>query len=376
MGPLQGLKVVELAGLGPAPFCAMLLADMGAEVIRIGRQGTVTSSAERREVLNRGRPALGLDLKQPAAVETVLELCASADVLIEGFRPGVMERLGLGPESCLQRNPRLVYGRMTGYGQSGPLATAAGHDINYLAHSGMLHMFGRAGELPVPPVNLVADMGGGGLLLAFGILCAVLEAKRSGRGQVVDAAMVEGSSLLGAALYTQMADRTWDAERAGVNIADTGAHFYEVYGTLDDKAVAVGAIEPQFYARLLEGMGLDARELPPQMDRTSWPSMKQRFAAVFRTRTRDEWVARFAGVDACVSAVLTPIEATRQEHAEARGSFVTRLGVTQPAPAPRLSRTPGAIRAESESSDPATMLTAWGLMPSQLDQLRALGALG
>lgn len=376
MGPLQGLKVVEIAGLGPAPFCAMLLADMGADVLRIERKDTAKASrVGKSDVLNRGRPALAMDLKNPQAVTAVLDLCAGADVFVEGFRPGVMERLGLGPQPCMQRNPRLVYGRMTGYGQTGPLAHAAGHDINYLAYSGMLHMFARAGQLPVPPVNLVADMGGGGMMLAFGIVCAVLEAKRSRSGQVVDAAMTEGAALLGAGLYTQMAEGTWDATNAGVNIADTGAHFYEVYETRDGKAVAVGAIEQAFYARLLKCLGLQADDLPPQMDRASWPEMKRRFATTFRTKTRSEWVAVFADVDACFAPVLTPIEAAENAHTKARGSFTTLAGVMQPVPAPRLSRTPGAIRGEGGRVDADVVLPMWGLTHERLSGLRAAGAI-
>lgn len=378
MGPLQELKVVEIAGLGPAPFCAMLLADMGADVLRIERKESraTTARADKPEVLNRGRPAIAMDLKSPQAVEAVLDLCGRADALIEGFRPGVMERLGLGPQPCMQRNPKLVYGRMTGYGQSGPLAAAAGHDINYLAHSGMLHMFARAGQLPVPPVNLVADMGGGGMLLAFGIVCALLETKHSGAGQVVDAAMVEGAALLGAGLYTQMAEGTWDATKAGVNIADTGAHFYEVYETRDGKCVAIGAVEPQFYARLVGCLGLNAADLPPQMERASWPAMKDRFAAVFRTKTRNEWQAIFANADACFAPVFTPIEAAAQAHMQARGSFTSFAEVMQPAPAPRLSRTPGAIRNQGGRADAGIVLPDWGLTRPRVDELRAAGAIG
>ena len=380
MGPLAGLKIIELAGLGPGPFCAMLLADMGAEVLRIDRKdgsGRPIRLDDAKDALNRGRRSVAMDLKNPEAVATVLDLCAGADALIEGFRPGVMERMGLGPEACLKRNPRLVYGRMTGWGQEGPLAKRAGHDINYIAVAGVLHMFGRDGERPVPPANLVGDMGGGGLLLAFGIVCALLEARSSLQGQIVDAAMVDGASLLATSVYGLAAMGLWNPSRWGVNLTDTGAHFYEVYATSDDKLVAVGAIESQFYTQLLKGLGLDGADLPPQMDAASWPQMKRRFAQVFRTKSRAEWEKIFAGTDACVSPVLSPLETIENAHMQARRSFAEIGAVTQPAPAPRFSRTPGEIARPPPLPGQHTVeaLAAWGLSDARIRDLREAGAI-
>ena len=380
MGPLAGLKVIEFAGLGPGPFCAMLLADMGAEVLRIDRKdgsGRPIRLDDAKDALNRGRRSVAMDLKNPEAVATVLDLCAGADALIEGFRPGVMERMGLGPEACLKRNPRLVYGRMTGWGQEGPLAKRAGHDINYIAVAGVLHMFGRDGERPVPPANLVGDMGGGGLLLAFGIVCALLEARSSLQGQIVDAAMVDGASLLATSVYGLAAMGLWNPSRWGVNLTDTGAHFYEVYATSDDKLVAVGAIESQFYTQLLKGLGLDGADLPPQMDAASWPQMKRRFAQVFRTKSRAEWEKIFAGTDACVSPVLSPLETIENAHMQARRSFAEIGAVTQPAPAPRFSRTPGEIARPPPLPGQHTVeaLAAWGLSDARIRDLREAGAI-
>lgn len=340
MGPLHGFKIIEFAGIGPGPFCAMLFADMGAEIIRIDRvdANSAPPGTDRQNVAARGRRSVGLDLKNPEAVRVVIRMCRHVDGIIEGFRPGVMERLGLGPIECLRENPRLVYGRMTGWGQTGPLSHTAGHDINYLALSGSLYMFGRENEKPAPPLNLVADMGGGGMLLAFGMACALLERQRSGQGQTVDAAMVEGSALLATSIYPKRASGVWRDQR-GSNVLDTGAHFYEVYETKDGRYMAVGAIEPQFYAALLQGMDLDPRQLPPQMDRTRWPEMKQRFAAVFKSKTRAEWTRIFDGTDACASPVLSPAEAAEHEHNRARASFRETAGVMHPAPAPRFSRT-------------------------------------
>jgi alpha-methylacyl-CoA racemase len=340
MGPLQGHKIIEFAGIGPGPFCAMMLADMGADIIRIDRASAdaASSGKDRTNVTARGRRSIALDLKKPEAIKAVLRLCAQVDGLIEGFRPGVMERLGLGPDQCLRENPRLVYARMTGWGQTGPLAHTAGHDINYLALSGSLHMFGRAEERPAPPLNLVADMGGGGMLLAFGMVCALLERQKSGRGQTVDAAMVEGAALLATSIYALRASGRWRDER-GVNVLDTGAHFYEVYEAQDNGFVAVGAIEPQFYAALLEGMGLDAGAMPNQMDRAQWPEMKRLFAQVFKSKTRAEWTRIFDGTDACVAPVLSPAEAAEHKHNKARSSFGETAGVLRPSPAPRFSRT-------------------------------------
>lgn len=381
-GPLKGIRVVEIAGLGPGPFAGMLLADLGADIIRVERKEGMAAMKHigidtTKDLLNRSRSAIALDLKNPQGIATVLELVSKADALIEGFRPGVMERLGLGPEQCLARNPRLVYGRMTGWGQTGPLANTAGHDIDYIARSGMLQTFARLGEKPLPPGNLVGDMGGGGLLLAFGIVCAVLEARGSGLGQVVDAAMFEGAATLGVAYFTLQAMGLYDWNKPGSNLSDTGTHFYDVYETADGKFVAVGAIEPQFYAALLKGLALDPATVPKQMDRKSWPVMKEKFAAIFRSKTRTEWEHVFDGTDACFAPVLTPEEAARQPHAEARGSFSEAGGVLQPVPAPRFSRTPGAIGWPPAAPGPGgdAALQRWGFGSAAIEALRIGGAL-
>jgi alpha-methylacyl-CoA racemase len=377
-GPLAGLRVLEMAGIGPGPFCAMMLADMGAEVIRIDRASGRTRSIDvdaRLDVTARGRQSLALDLKNPQATLVVLRLCRDADALLEGFRPGVMERLGLGPEACMAANPRLVYARMTGWGQTGPLAQLAGHDINYLAISGILHLFGRSAECPSPPLNLVADMGGGGLMLAFGIACALLERARTGKGQVLDAAMNEGAALLATSVFAQRAMGWWQDER-GSNLLDSGAHFYEVYATKDGGHMAVGAIEPQFYALLLKGLGLDPKALPPQMERSAWPAMKQRFSEIFSRRTREEWTQVFAASDACVSPVLTPDEAARHPQAIARGSFQRSSGALHPAPVPRLSRprvtAPSAPPLPGEQS--LLVLRSSGFSDTEIAELRSCGA--
>jgi alpha-methylacyl-CoA racemase len=376
-GPLDGVRIVELAGLGPAPYACMLLADAGADVLRLER---VPASAEPGEgphsdLLARSRPSVGVDLKHPEGREVVLELVGRADALVEGFRPGVAERLGLGPEPCFERNARLVYGRMTGWGQDGPLAGRAGHDIDYIALSGALWPIGRAGDRPVPPLNLVGDFGGGGMLLAFGLVAALLEAQRSGTGQVVDAAMVDGSASLTTMLHGLRHAGGWRDER-GVNLLDSGAPFYEVYETAEGGFVAVGAIAPQFYAALLAGLGLDGRELPAQMDRDRWPETKARFAAIFLTRTRSEWEAVFDGTDACVSPVLSPAEAPSHPHHRARGAFVEVADVVQPAPAPRFSKTPGAVRRPPSApcADTDEALSAWGISADRVAALRAAGA--
>lgn len=344
-GPLTGVKVVELAGLGPGPFAAMMLADMGADVIKVDRARAARGGnpdAPPADVLHRNRQSIAVDLKNPDGVETVLRLIEQADVVIEGFRPGVCERLGLGPDVCLARNPKLVFGRMTGWGQDGPMAPRAGHDINYIALSGTLSMIGRAGERPVPPVNLVGDFGGGGMLLAVGVLAAVIEARTSGEGQVVDASMVDGAALLAAMMYGLKAMGMWDGGQGG-NMLDTGAHFYEVYETLDNKYVSIGGIEPQFYAELLERLELDPEAMPPQHDATRWDESKSIIAKRVKTKTRDEWDLVFAGSDACYAPVLEPAEAMVHPHNVERGTFVTVAGVDQPAPAPRFSRTASAI---------------------------------
>jgi alpha-methylacyl-CoA racemase len=360
----------------------MLLADLGADVLRIDRKDGASAAKlmgidGTRDIANRSRPAIGVDMKHPDTAAAILELVAKADAFIEGFRPGVMERLGLGPDVCLARNPRLVYGRMTGWGQTGPMANAVGHDINYIAMSGILHTIARLGERPLPPGNLVGDMGGGGLLLAFGVVCALLEARSSGRGQIVDAAMFEGAATLGNSVFTLMGMGLYDVDRPGSNISDTGTHFYEVYRTRDGLHVAVGAIEPQFYAALIKGLGLEGESLPKQMDKRSWPAMKQRFTEIFASKTRVEWETIFAGTDACFSPVLTPAEAAAHAHAQARGSFSHDYGMLQPTPAPRFSRTPGGI--SQPPAVPGTQgdeaLLAWGLSATRITALRGSGAL-
>ncbi|HET7522658.1 MAG TPA: CaiB/BaiF CoA-transferase family protein, partial [Acidimicrobiales bacterium] len=344
-GPLKGYRVVELAGIGPGPFAGMMLADMGAEVLRVDRAAGVREGASPpfADVLGRGRRSVGVDLKQPDGREVVLRLVESADALIEGFRPGVTERLGLGPEDCMARNPRLVYGRMTGWGQDGPYANAAGHDINYIALSGTLGMIGRKGEAPVPPLNLVGDFGGGGMLLAFGIVCAMLEATRSGQGQVIDAAMVDGAALLAAMMHGFRTTGMW--QERGTNLLDTGAFFYEVYETADGRYVSLGSIEPQFYAQMaqLTGLADESGAAPEQNDRASWPSLKQRMADLIKTKTRDEWCELMEGTDACFAPVLEPGEAPSHPHNRHRGTFIDIEGVTQPGPAPRFSRTVPAV---------------------------------
>jgi alpha-methylacyl-CoA racemase len=347
-GPLCDVKVVELASLAPGPFAGCLLADMGADVIRVDRIGPRPPFAS--DLLDRGKRSIAMDLKRPAAVGLLLDLVAGADVVIEGFRPGVTERLGVGPDDCLARNPALVYGRMTGFGQTGPLSGQAGHDIDYIALSGALSRIGRRGQPPTPPLNLVGDFGGGSLFLVFGILCALHEARRSGQGQVVDAAMVEGSGYLMMPFFGMDASSGGDgagAERVpverGTTILDSGAPFYDAYRTADDQWMAVGAIEPQFYAALLDGLGLDPAELPNQMDAASWPAMKERFAGVFGSRTRDEWDKVFAGTDACVAPVLDLDEVNDHPHNQARGWLESHVGGMQPGPVPRLSATPGRV---------------------------------
>ncbi|TSA11978.1 MAG: CoA transferase [Betaproteobacteria bacterium] len=378
-GPLTGVKVLEIAGIGPGPFCGMLLADMGADVLRVDRlqaNDLGLPVPPKFDIMSRGRRSIALDLKQPAAIQTVLELAARADALIEGFRPGVTERLGLGPDECLARNPRLVYGRITGWGQDGPLAQAAGHDINYIALSGALHAIGRKGEAPTPPLNLVGDFGGGGMLLAFGIACALFEARASGKGQVIDAAMSEGAAALMAMFYGRMAAGHWRDQR-GVNILDTGAPWYEVYETADAKHVAIGSIEARFYAELLERLGLDPAALPGQFDFARWPELRTAFAAAFKSKTRDAWCREMEGSDVCFAPVLSLAEAPQHAHNRARGAFVDIDGVTQPAPAPRYSRTPGAIArgAPRRGEGGAQALADWGFSQAEIDGMSARGAL-
>ena len=375
MGPLAGVKVLEFEAIGPAPFAGMLLADMGADVLVVDRPADPGLGLERSrgfDVMMRGKRSVMLDLKNEDGKEAALRLVARADVLIEGFRPGVMERLGLGPGDVFQRNEKIVYGRMTGWGQQGPLAPRAGHDIDYIALAGVLHAFGRKGEAPVPPLNLIGDFGGGGLLLAFGVVCALLEAGRSGRGQVIDAAMVDGTALLAAMFSGFLAAGTWSEER-GVNILDTGAPWYGVYETKDGKHVAIGAIEPKFFSELLSRMGL--REMPAQHDRSRWPQMRRRFAEAFKTKTRDEWSRIFDGSDACFAPVLSWSEARRHPHNASRKTFIDVGGVEQPAPAPRFSRTPGAVRRvpPERGAGGAQALADWGFAAGEIARLESLG---
>ena len=373
-GALAGLRVIELAGIGPSPYACMLLADLGADVLRLERGDPDAEPSPHWDLLRRSRPSVALNLKSDAGRELVLELAESADVLIEGFRPGVTERLGLGPEDVRRHNPRLVYGRMTGYGQSGPLSQRAGHDINYISISGALWPIGRAGERPVPPLNLVGDFGGGALFLVVGVLAAVLAARESGEGQVVDAAMVDGTASLLAMTHSLLNLGLWHEGR-GVNLLDTGAPFYEVYETSDQRFVSVGAIEPQFYETLVRGLGLAIESLPAQMDRERWPEVKSRFAAIFATRTRDEWAEAFHDVDACVTPVLSPREALSHPHNVERGVFWPG-DVAQPAPAPRFSATPGEVGVAPHSPGSGTRagLLSWGVSEQRQADLRARGA--
>jgi alpha-methylacyl-CoA racemase len=381
MGPLAGYRIIEMAGIGPAPFAAMLLADMGAEVIRVDRREAadlgLPGREPRFEVLHRGRRTIGADVKSKAGADVVKRLAAKADAIVEGFRPGVMERLGLGPDELLTLNPKLVFGRMTGFGQDGPLASAAGHDINYIALAGVLHAIGRKGQAPLPPLNLVGDFGGGGMFLAFGVVCALLEAQKSGRGQVVDAAMVDGSATLMALMYGMFAQGVWKDER-GVNVLDTGAPWYDTYETKDGKWLSVGAIEARFYAEFLERLGLNASELPKQHDRKGWPDLKRRFTETIKTKTRDEWERIFAGSDACVAPILSLSEVAKHPHNAARATFAERDGVLQPAPAPRFSRTvPEMGRAPRKAgSDTDAVLGDFGFSASEIAALKEAGVVG
>jgi alpha-methylacyl-CoA racemase len=379
MGPLKGYKVIELAGIGPAPMCAMLLSDLGAEVLRIDRladAGLGISMPTKFSVLNRGRRSVALDLKLPEATAAILRLVEQADALIEGFRPGVMERLGLGPDVCLGRNARLVYGRMTGWGQDGPLAQAAGHDINYIALSGALNTIGRRGQAPVPPLNLIGDFGGGALYLAFGLVAGLLEAQKSGKGQVIDVAMVDGAASLMSAIYGMHGSGFWTDER-GANVLDTGAHYYDVYETRDGKYISIGSIEGKFYDELLRLSGLKKEELAPQNERKSWPQMKERVAALFRSKNRDEWCKIMEGSDICFAPVLSMAEAPNHPHNRHRETFVAPEGVVQPAPAPRFSRTPGAIQRPPARAGEhtAAALQDWGFSANDLAVLRSCGAI-
>jgi alpha-methylacyl-CoA racemase len=373
-GPLSGVKIVEFAGIGPGPFCGMLLSDMGADVVRIDRKGG--GGGSKFEVGARGRRSVAMDLKKPEAVEACLKLIEEADMLQEGFRPGVMERLGLGPEVCLKRNPKLVYGRMTGWGQYGPLAQAAGHDINYISITGALHGIGRPGEKPVPPLNLVGDFGGGALYLALGMVSALTSARTTGAGQVVDCAMTDGSASLMSMFFGFTASGMWQPER-GSNMLDGGAHFYDTYETSDGKYISIGSIEPQFYAILREKAGLSEDLWDAQMDRSKWPEMKDKIEAVFKTKTRDEWCALMEGTDICFAPVLGLDEAINHPHNKERETIVERDGVQQPNVAPRFSGTPSEIQgpppAIGAHNDEA--LSDWGFSSSDIDALKTADAI-
>ncbi len=380
MGPLAGYRIVEIAGIGPAPMAAMLLADLGATVLRIERlapSGLGIEKPARFELLNRSRRVIAVDLKQPEGVELILRLVAGADAFIEGFRPGVTERLGIGPEPCLARNPRLVYGRMTGWGQEGPLAQAAGHDLNYIALVGALAAIGRAGAAPTPPLNLVGDFGGGSLYLAMGMLAALLEAQRSGKGQVVDAAMIDGAASLLTMFFGMRAAGQWSLER-GANILDSGAFFYEVYECADGKHVAVAPIEEKFFAELCRKLELDPKSFPARLDPAGWPAAKERLAAIFRTRPRADWCRLLEGSDACFAPVLSLDEAPLHPHNRARSTFIEVDGIIQPAPAPRFSRTQPAAPTPPETPGPgrSDALLDWGFNGAEIAALRENGALG
>jgi alpha-methylacyl-CoA racemase len=377
MGPLAGIKVLELEAIGPVPFCGMMLSDAGADILLVDRPsdpGLGLALEREQDIMLRGRRSVMLDLKTAGGVAALLQLVERADALIEGFRPGVLERLGIGPDVLLARNPKLVIGRMTGWGQDGPLASRAGHDIDYIALSGVLHAIGHVGERPVPPLNLVADFGGGGMMLAFGVAAALLDARRSGKGQVIDAAMVEGASLLTAMCQGMVAAGTWQ-EKRGSNVLDSGAPWYDTYETSDGRFVAIGAIEPKFYAELLDRLGLSGEKLPEQNDRSGWPALRARFAAVFRTKTRDEWSRIFADSDACFAPVLSFTEARAHPHNLARGSHVSVDGIEQPAPAPRFSRTPGRVRHQppERGAMGREALQDWGFSAEEIEALHALG---
>ena len=378
MGPLDGIRVIEIAGIGPGPFCAMMLADMGADVVRVDRASAVRGGDPDQppaDLLNRSRRSVGIDLKSPEGIEVVMSLVEGADALLEGFRPGVAERLGIGPDACLARNPRLVYGRMTGWGQDGPYAQTAGHDLNYIALAGALHPIGRSGEAPVPPLNLVGDFGGGGMYLAFGIVCALLETRSSGQGQVVDAAMVDGAASLMTAFFGMAATGYWNSER-GTNLLDTGAHFYDVYETADGGYISLGPIEAQFYAELRERLGLHGAEWDHQHDRARWGDLSEKLASVIAQRTRDEWCELLEGTDVCFAPVLSLAEAPAHPHHRHRGTFKSVAGVTQPGPAPRFSRTPGEIRCPPPHAGQHTdeILGELGASAAAIADLRTCGA--
>ncbi len=375
MGPLEGIKVLEIASIGPGPFCSMMLSDLGAQVIRIDRKELV-GTGDSRISLNRGRKSLALDLKQPEAIETVLRMVETADMLVEGFRPGVMERLGLGPETCLSRNPRLIFGRMTGWGQTGPMAQAAGHDINYISLAGALHAMGHEDRAPTPPLNLVGDFGGGAMYLLAGLLAAYIEAQKSGQGQVVDAAMTDGTASLLTAFFGLRALGRWTDQRAS-NYLDGGAHYYGCYTCSDGKFISIGSIEPKFYALLLDKLDIEDDEFQAQNERDCWSTLRGKLETLFLTRTRDDWCAILENTDVCFAPVLSMAEAPGHPHNIARKTFVEVDGVTQPAPAPRFSRTQGEIQgpAARVGEHSEEVLKEWGFGEKEIAALRQAGAL-
>lgn len=376
MGPLKGVKIIEFGGIGPGPFCAMMLSDMGADIIRIERKGQPSLTEPKYDVMLRNRRSVGIDLRKFEGAAAALKMVAQVDALQEGFRPGVMEKLGLGPDVCLKKNPALVYGRMTGWGQEGPLARAAGHDINYISLTGALHTFGRKGQKPVPPLNLVGDFGGGGMLLAFGLVCALFEARNSGRGQVVDAAMVDGSAALMAMIYGLKAAGFWADDR-GVNLLDGGAHFYDTYETADGKYISVGSIEPQFYELLLQHAGIEAPDFNDQLDQQKWPLLKEKITAIFKTKTRDEWCRIMEGSDVCFAPVLSLDEAPGHHQNLARKTFIDVDGVLQPAPTPRFSQTPPELQGPPPKPGEHTkaVLAEFSFSAAEIDGLEAAGAI-
>ena len=377
-GPLSGYRIIEIAGIGPGPFAAMMLADMGAEVIRVERAQSVKGAAPATahwDTLLRGRKNIAIDLKNPQGVEALLQLVEKADAIIEGFRPGVMERLGIGPTECAKRNPKIVFGRMTGWGQDGPYAPLAGHDINYIALAGALAHFSRAGEAPVPPLNMVGDFGGGGMFLAFGVVCALLETQKSGKGQVIDAAMIDGSATLMSMFWAMKSIGMFNENAPGTNLLDTGAHFYDVFQCQDDKYISIGSIEPQFYALLLEKTGLTNDPVfAKQMDPSQWPMLKTKLQEVIKQKTQAQWCEIMEGTDVCFAPVLTMTEATQHPHHIARNTFINIAGVTQPAPAPRFSRTsPETPTPPAHAGQHSTqILNEWGI--SNITELLASGA--
>ena len=372
MGPLNGVKIIEVGGIGPGPFCGMMLSDMGAEIVRVERKGGLSLSDPKYDLLTRNRKSISINLRTSEGVQTLLRMLEQVDALQEGFRPGVMEKLGLGPDVCLKINPRLVYGRMTGWGQEGPLARAAGHDINYIALSGALHTIGRKDQKPVPPLNLVGDFGGGGMLLAFGMICALYEARNSGRGQVVDAAMTDGSAALMTMIYGLKAAGLW-TDKPGTNLLDTGAHFYDTYETADNKFIAIGAIEPQFYELLLKLGEIEDPDFQNQLDFAQWPQLKEKISQVFKTKTREAWCEIMEGSDVCFAPVLSLSEAPEHPHNQQRKTFVENDGVLQPAPAPRFSRTAPEIKSPPPipGQDTETVLAEFGFTTQEIESLKA-----